>query len=143
MPEPPLAEAASLSFQYGEFVNKANIPCQRSIPFFDRVYQFRLGNNVRVTSQLVFTSREIVNKEQPPLATFIVFPLSTAQRAGDNGIESLLINLGRVSCTNYFMSIYILRYTSRAYEFMEVNPPSFPSIRQHVDAPLDTDLYIT
>ena len=31
------------------------------------VYQFRLGNNVRVTSQLVFTSRELVTKKAAPV----------------------------------------------------------------------------
>ena len=72
-----------------------------------RVYEFRLGNNVRVTSQLVFASRELVTKKQPQLATFALFPLSLVQEAGDNGTEKLLITLDHVSCTNYFMSIEI------------------------------------
>ena len=33
-----------------------------------RVYEFRLGNNVRVTSQLVFTSRELVTKKAAPVS---------------------------------------------------------------------------
>ena len=105
------------------------------------------------------------------------------QKAGNNGTEKLLSSLDRVSCTNYFMSIEIIRcsvrriettkpdkkticgkitlylfnmtqqcavaglprrpmtvvlmprmQTSRAYEFMGVNPPSFPSIPPHENA---------
>ena len=45
-----------------------------------RVYDFRVGNNVLVTSQLVFTSRELVKKKAARvgewLATFTLFPLS-------------------------------------------------------------------
>ena len=33
-----------------------------------RVYEFRLGNNVRVTSQPVFTSRELVTKKAAPVS---------------------------------------------------------------------------
>ena len=33
-----------------------------------RVYEFRLGNNVRVTSQLVFASRELVTKKAAPVS---------------------------------------------------------------------------
>ena len=77
-----------------------------------RVYDFRLGNNVRMTSQLVFTSRELVKKKAAPvgewLATFTLFPLSPVQQAGDNVTEKLLIALDRVSCTNYFMSMEII-----------------------------------
>ena len=102
-----------------------------------------------------------------------------------NGTEKLSSTLDRVSCTNYFMSIAIIRcsvrriettkpdkkqsvakshciffnmtqqcavaglprrpmtvvsmprmQTSRAYEFMGVNPPSFPSIPPHENAAL-------
>ena len=109
------------------------------------------------------------------------------QKAGNNGTEKLLSILYRVSCTNYLMSIEIIRcsvrwiettkpdtkticgkitlylfnmtqqcavawlqretnngcfdaamQTSRAYEFMGVNPPSFPSIPQHENAALVT-----
>ena len=67
-----------------------------------RVYDFRLGNNVRVTSQLVFTSRELVKKKAAPvgewLATFTLFPLSPVQQA-----------LNHVSCINYFISKEIIR----------------------------------
>ena len=152
------------------------------------VYEFRLGNNVLVSSQLVFASRELVTKKQHQLATFTLFPLSleVVQEAGDNGTEKLLITLDHVSCTNYFLSIQInwcgvrlikiakpdrekilwqkhivssqydaiitrcqvtasdrgrfilipRMQTSRAYEFMGVNPPSFPSIPPHSNAPL-------
>ena len=72
-----------------------------------RVYEFRLGNKVRVTSQLVFANRELVRKKQPQLATFTLVPLSFVQEAVDNGTEKLLITLDHVSCTNYFMSIEI------------------------------------
>ena len=145
-----------------------------------RVYDFRVGNNVLVTSELVFTSRELVKKKAARvgewLATFTLFPLSPVQKAGNNATD-------RVSCTNYFMSIEIIRcsvrrikttkpdkkqavakshcifsiwrnnapllgyrerpmtvvlmprmQTSRAYEFMGVNPPSFPSIPPHENA---------
>ena len=34
-----------------------------------RVYEFRLGNNVRLTSQLVFASRELVTKKAAPVLT--------------------------------------------------------------------------
>ena len=84
----------------------------RSIGAFEcgriyRVYKFRLGNNVRMTSQLVSTSRELVTKKAAQLSTFTLFPLSPVQEAGDNGIEKLLITLDHVSYTNYFMSIEI------------------------------------
>ena len=85
-----------------------------------RVYDFRVGNNVRVTSQLVFTSRELVKKKGAPvgewLATFTLFPLSPVQKAGNNGTEKLLSTLDRVSCTNYFMSIEIIRCSVRWIE---------------------------
>ena len=50
-----------------------------------RVYDFRVGNNVLVTSQLVFTSRELVKKKAARvgewLATFTLFPLSHVQKS--------------------------------------------------------------
>ena len=133
------------------------------------LYDFRVGNNVLETSQLVFTSRELVKKKAARvgewLATFTLFPLSPVQKTGNNGTEKLLSTPDRISCTNYFMSIEIIRcsvrwiettkpdkkticgqitlylfnmtprmQTSRAYEFMGVNPPSFPSIPQHENA---------
>ena len=42
-------------------------------------------------------------KKAAEFVTFTFFPLLPAQQAGDNGTKSLLINLGRLSCTNYFM----------------------------------------
>ena len=81
------------------------------------VYDFRLGNNVLVTSQLVFTSRELVKKKLAPvgewLATFTLIPLSPVQQAGDNETEKMLSTLDRVSCTHYFMSIEIIRCSVR------------------------------
>ena len=75
-----------------------------------RVYDFRVGNNVLVTSELVFTSRELVKKKAARvgewLATFTLFPLSPVQKAGNNATD-------RVSCTNYFMSIEIIRCSVR------------------------------
>ena len=75
-----------------------------------RVYDFRVGNNVLVTSQLVFTSRELVKKKAARvgewLATFTLFPLSPVQKAGNNATD-------RVSCTHYFMSIEIIRCSVR------------------------------
>ena len=75
-----------------------------------RVYDFRVGNNVLVTSELVFTSRELVKKKSARvgewLATFTLFPLSPLQKAGNNATD-------RVSCTNYFMSIEIIRCSVR------------------------------
>ena len=50
------------------------------------------------------------------LATFTLFPLSPVQKAGNNGTEKLLSTLDRVSCTNYFMSIEIIRYSVRRIE---------------------------
>ena len=86
----------------------SHIPCIRA-PI--RIY------NVCVTSQLVFTSRELVKKKAAPvgewLATFTLFPLSPVQQAGDNGTEKLLITLERVSCSNYFISIEIIRCSVR------------------------------
>ena len=62
-----------------------------------RVYDFRVGNNVLVTSELVFTSRELVKKKAARvgerLATFTLFPLSPLQKAGNNGTEKLLSTL--------------------------------------------------
>ena len=85
-----------------------------------RVYDFRVGNNVLVTSELVFTSRELVKKKAARvgerLATFTLFPLSPVQKAGNNGTEKLLSTLDRVSCTNYFMSIEIIRCSVRRIE---------------------------
>ena len=70
------------------------IPCN--------TYDFLLGNNVLMTSQLVFTSRELVKKKAGEwLATFTLFRLSPVT-------EKLLIALNRVSCTKYFMSIEII-----------------------------------
>ena len=78
-----------------------------------RVYDFRVGNNVLVTSQLVFTSRELVKKKAARvgewLATFTLFPLSPVQKAGNNATD-------RVSCTHYFMSIEIIRCSVRRIE---------------------------
>ena len=75
-----------------------------------RVYDFRVGNNVLVTSELVFTSRELVKKKAARvgewLATFTLFPLSPVQKAGN-------IATYRVSCTNYFMSIEMIRCSVR------------------------------
>ena len=75
-----------------------------------RVYDFRVGNNVLVTSELVFTSRELVKKKAARvgewLATFTLFPLSPVQKAGNNATD-------RVSCTHYFMSIEIIRCSVR------------------------------
>ena len=83
------------------------------------LYDFRVGNNVLETSQLVFTSRELVKKKGAPvgewLATFTLFPLSPVQKAGNNGTEKLLSTLDRVSCTNYFMSIEIIRCNSLVF----------------------------
>ena len=74
------------------------------------VYDFRVGNNVLVTSELVFTSRELVKKKAARvgewLATFTLFPLSPVQKAGNNATD-------RVSCTHYFMSIEIIRCSVR------------------------------
>ena len=85
-----------------------------------RVYDFRVGHNVLVTSELVFTSRELVKKKAARvgerLATFTLFPLSPVQKAGNNGTEKLLSTLDRVSCTNYFMSIAIIRCSVRRIE---------------------------
>ena len=85
-----------------------------------RVYDFRVGNNVLVTSQLVFTSRELVKKKTARvgewLATFTLFPLSPVQKPADNGTEKLLSTLDRVSRTNYFMSIEIIRCSVRRIE---------------------------
>ena len=85
-----------------------------------RVYDFRVGNNVLVTSQLVFTSHELVKKNGAPvgewLATFPLFRLSPMQKAGNNGTEKLLSTLDRVSCTNYFISIEIIRCSVRWIE---------------------------
>ena len=55
------------------------------------VYDFRLGNNVFVTSQLVFTSHELVKKKAARvgewLATFTLFPLSpTGATSIDNDV---------------------------------------------------------
>ena len=50
------------------------------------------------------------------LATFTLFPLSPVQKAGNNGTEKLLSTLDRVSCTNYFMSIEIIRCSVRRIE---------------------------
>ena len=84
------------------------------------LYDFRVGNNVLETSQLVFTSRELVKKKGAPvgewLATFTLFPLSPVQKTGNNGIEKLLSTPDRVSCTNYFMSIEIIRCSVRWIE---------------------------
>ena len=81
-----------------------------------RIYDFRVGNNVLVTSQLVFTNRELVKKKGAPVgewvATFTLFPLSPVQKAGANGTETL----DRVSCTNYFMSIESIRCSVRWIE---------------------------
>ena len=75
-----------------------------------RAYDFRVGNNVLVTSELVFTSRELVKKKAARvgewLATFTLFPLSPVQKAGNNATD-------RVSCTHYFMSIEIIRCSVR------------------------------
>ena len=85
-----------------------------------RVYDFRVGNNVLVKSEPVFTSRELVKKKAARvgerLATFTLFPLSPVQKAGNNGTEKLLSTLDRVSCTNYFMSIEIIRCSVRRIE---------------------------
>ena len=66
-----------------------------------------------MTSQLVFTSRELVKKKAARvgewLATFTLFPLSPVQKAGNNATD-------RVSCTNYFMSIEIIRCSVRRIE---------------------------
>ena len=84
-----------------------------------RVYDFQLRNNVRVTSQLVFTSRELVKKKAARvgewLATFTLFPLSPVQQAGDNGTEKLLIALDRLSCTNnmWQITLYLLNMTQQ------------------------------
>ena len=84
-----------------------------------RVYDFQLGNKVRVTSQLVFTSREFVKKKAARvgewLATFTLFPLSPVQQAGDNGTEKLLIALDRLSCTNnmWQITLYLLNMTQQ------------------------------
>ena len=63
-----------------------------------------------MTSELVFTSRELVKKKAARvddwLATFTLFPLSPVQKAGNNATD-------RVSCTNYFMSIEIIRCSVR------------------------------
>ena len=77
-----------------------------------RVYEFRLGNNVIVSSQLVFASRELVTKKAAPvsdlhLVSKMLSLVQELEEAGDNGTEKLLITLGHVSCTNYFMSIEI------------------------------------
>ena len=57
-----------------------------------RVYDFRVGNNVLVTSQLVFTSRELVKKKAAPvgewLATFTLFPLSPVQKKAIMELEN-------------------------------------------------------
>ena len=79
------------------------------------LYDFRVGNNVLETSQLVFTSRELVKKKGAPvgewLATFTLFPLLPF-----NGTEKLLSTPDRVSCTNYFMSIEMIRCSVRWIE---------------------------
>ena len=63
-----------------------------------------------MTSELVFTSRELVKKKAARvgewLATFTLFPLSPVQKAGNNATD-------RVSCTDYFMSIEIIRCSVR------------------------------
>ena len=73
-----------------------------------------------MTSQLVFTSRELVKKKAARvgewLATFTLFPLSPVQKAGNNGTEKLLSTLDRVSCTNYLISIEMIRCSVRRIE---------------------------
>ena len=53
---------------------------------------FRLGNNVLLTSQLVFTSRELVKKKATRvgewLATFTLFPLSPVQKQAIMELEN-------------------------------------------------------
>ena len=50
------------------------------------------------------------------LATFTLFPLSPVQKTGNNGTEKLLSTPDLVSCTNYFMSIEIIRCSVRWIE---------------------------
>ena len=68
-----------------------------------RVYDFRVGNNVLVTSELVFTSRELVKKKAARvgewLATFTLFPLSPVQKAGNTVFLYKLFHVDR----NYSM----------------------------------------
>ena len=46
-----------------------------------RVYEFRLGNNVRVTSQLVFTSRELVTKKAAPVSDLHLLSIIACTRS--------------------------------------------------------------
>ena len=74
------------------------------------MYWFRLGNNVRVTSQLVFTSCELVTKKAAPVSDLHLVSIIACrplQEAGDNGTEKLLITIDHVSYTNYSVSIEI------------------------------------
>ena len=61
-----------------------------------RVYEFRLGNNVRVMSQLVFASRELVTKKAAPVSDLHLVSIIACNNAGDNGTEKFLITLNHV-----------------------------------------------
>ena len=46
-----------------------------------RVYEFRLGNNVRATSQLVFASRELVTKKAAPVSDLHLVSIIASTRS--------------------------------------------------------------